>query len=256
MAALKFKDTVFWLMKFAENAELRPLESLIVETLGKKWPGISLELRSDFAEEQLNVIASQLGVTQEQQREEGIEPTFELSYDAGKPYFRVLPSDAPRFRDALFAISDGEFVDFCVSLLNSLGAEGKNLDGTGDGGVDFIARNLPLAKIQGEPLNKARLLVIGQAKHYKEDSFVSEPEVRDFVGGGLKRLSDHTDSITHRGPFLAPVVFAFWTTGDFNSPAKSYARSLGIWTLNGISVSQLALKNGFTLDGNGKIVAP
>jgi|ERR1700733_3583313 len=256
MTPLRPNDTVFWLLKLAENSELRPLEGLIVETLGKKKPELSLESRSDWAEEQLGAIAEQLVAAREQQRAEGIEPTFELSFDAGTPYFKILPSDAFKFRDALFSIRDNEFVDFCVSLLNSLGAESKNLDCTGDGGVDFVGRNLPVSRTQGEALNKARLLVIGQAKHYKEDLLVTEPEMRDFVGGGLRRFSDYSDTFVHRGPFLSPVVFAFWTTGDFNSPAKSYSQSLGIWTLNGIALSQLALKAGFNLDTDQKILPP
>lgn len=256
MAAPKPNDTAFWLLNLADNSEERPLELLIFEILGKRLPNVSLELRSDWAEEQLNAVADYLGTTQEEQRQEGIDPTFELSFDAGKPYFKVLSKEAIRFREALYLIGDKEFVDFCVLLLGALGAESKNVDGTGDGGVDFIGRNLPISKIPVEGLKKARLLVIGQAKHYQEGFLVKETELRDFVGGGLRRLSDHTDAVAHRGPFLAPVVFAFWTSSDFNSSAKSYGRSLGIWTLNGIALSQLALKSGFKLDSAQKIVSP
>ncbi len=209
-----------------------------------------------MAEDQFDAVATSLELERERQKDDGIEPTFELSYESGAPYFRKIASDADKFLQALFRISDRDFVDFCVSLLGALGGDALNIDGPHDGGLDFVARNLSFSSLNAEAMRKARVLVVGQAKHYQKENLVNEPEMRDFVGGGLKRISDHTDRVTHRGPALAPVVFAFWTTSDFNSSAKDYAKSVGVWTLNGIALSQLALKARFGLNDAGKILSP
>jgi hypothetical protein len=256
MAEPKPSQTAFWLLNLAINVELQPLTLLIAETLGKKLPGYSVEQLSDLGEDQLEAVSAWLEQEREKQKEEGIEPTFQLSYEAGTPYFRKIPSDASKFLGALYAISDAQFVDFCVSLLKALGGDALNIDGPYDGGLDFVARNLPLSGLNVDALRRTRILVVGQAKHYQKETLVSEPELRDFVGGALKRTSDPTDSVTHRITTLAPLVFAFWTTSDFNSPAKSYAKAVGVWTLNGIALSQLALKANFNLDAANKIVTP
>lgn len=256
MAEPKPSQTAFWLQNLATNADLRPLTSVIVETLGKKLAGKSVEELTDMAEDQFEAVAALLERERERQEDDGIEPTFQLSYETGTPYFRKIASDADKFLKALFTISDKEFVDFCVSLLKALGGDALNIDGPFDGGLDFVGRNLSFSNLNADAMKKAGVLVVGQAKHYQKDDLVTEPQLRDFVGGGLKRISDHTDSVTHRGTALAPVVFAFWTTSDFNSPAKSYAKSVGVWTLNGIALSQLALKANFNLDGAGRIQPP
>jgi len=254
MPPSKPNATSFWVMNLATNADFQPLSTLVVQVLGMKLPNLSIEDRSDLAEEQLEAIAQELEAARERQKAEGMEPTFELSYDAGTPYYRKLPTDAFTFLDKLLALSDREFVDFCVSLLTALGGEALNIDGPHDGGVDFVARNVPIAGGSWEGLKKTRLLVVGQAKHYR-DSFVTESEMRDFVGGALKRTSDYNDNVTHRGPVLAPILFAFWTTSDFNTVAKAFANSVGIWTLNGVALAQLALRAGLRFDDTGKILS-
>src|SRR5438445_11838005 len=119
MADPKPSQTAFWLQTLATNADLQSLTSLIVDTLGTKLPGKTLEERTDMAEDQFEAVAALLESERERQKEDGIEPTFELSYETGAPYFRKIASDADRFLKALFGISDKEFVDFCVLLLRS-----------------------------------------------------------------------------------------------------------------------------------------
>jgi len=81
----------------------------------------------------------------------------------GKPYFRVLPSDAPKFRDALFAISDREFRRFFAFTLPEFARRrGKEPRRHGRWrGRLHRQKSTPIEK-SGEALNKARLLVIGQ----------------------------------------------------------------------------------------------
>ena len=76
-----------------------------------------------------------------------------------------------------------------------------------------------------------KVLVIGQAKCYKKDNNVTENDIKRFVGGALKKLNDFRKA-GHVG-VLAPVVFAFWASSDFNDPAKEYAKTMGIWFMNG-----------------------
>jgi restriction endonuclease Mrr len=114
----------------------------------------------------------------------------------------------------------------------------------GDGGGDFVARNLSFSADAGPAPAGARVLVVGQAKLYARDNLISENELRCFIGGALRRAADPGDSLTYRRAHLAPLVYAFWTTSDFHPSAKSYARAMGLWYLNGIGLAQLAIRLG------------
>jgi hypothetical protein len=41
---------------------------------------------------------------------------------------------------------------------------------------------------------------------------------------------------------LFPVAYAFWTTSNFNKPARDYAKRMGLWCLGGLGLAQLAHK--------------
>ena len=47
---------------------------------------------------------------------------------------------------------------------------------------------------------------------------------------------------------LTPVIYAYWTTSDFHHEARKYAKAMGKWYLNGVGVTQLALRAGVNVD--------
>jgi hypothetical protein len=47
---------------------------------------------------------------------------------------------------------------------------------------------------------------------------------------------------------LTPVIYAYWTTSDFHHEARKYAKAMGMWYLNGVGVTQLALRAGVNVD--------
>ena len=107
--------------------------------------------------------------------------------------------------------------------------------------MDFVARDLQLS---APSPRGARVLVIGQAKRYSRHNRISETDLRSFVGGAIRKASDPENALTFRREILAPLVFAFWTTSDFHPTARSYARSVGLWHLNGMGLAQLASRLG------------
>lgn len=83
------------------------------------------------------------------------------------------------------------------------------------------------------------MTVIGQAKRYNPDNFVSETELRKFVGGAIYKASTLKSTISSLG-VIAPISYAFWTTSNFHPDAITYARNMGLWYLNGLALAQLA----------------
>jgi hypothetical protein len=45
-------------------------------------------------------------------------------------------------------------------------------------------------------------------------------------------------------PPLMPTLFAFWTTSDLDPNAKKYARSVGLWYMDGPTLSAYAQELG------------
>ncbi|MGH8611937.1 MAG: restriction endonuclease [Gammaproteobacteria bacterium] len=130
----------------------------------------------------------------------------------------------------LKSLHPDDFETLCAEVLKKLGAQSDRTQSTRDGGVDFYGFNfsgvtgtLPFPIV-------SRAMVVGQAKRWV-DQIVSETELRKFVGGALHEVEKFRD----RPDFgiLSPVVYAFWTTSDFDRNAREYATAMGIWTMAG-----------------------
>ncbi len=238
-------DTIgLWVSRDASNPAFRPLLDVTTDVLGRKLGGKSPEQCADLAERLLGRIGEALDRMALELREEGVEPSFEVSIDASTLYFRALETSAGKMLEKLFVMTYSEFEGFCAELLRRIGGDSRVVGKPADGGVDFVARNICLSGPGGPSPIGARALVLGQAKRWAKDSLVSETDVRAFVGGAIRRSWDSADLLTFRGPVLAPVALAFWTTSDFQPSAKKYAKAVGLWYLNGIGLAQLALRLG------------
>lgn len=206
---------------------------------------LSDEEAADFAESNLAEVLRHLEDHCTMLEEDGIVAPYQIDGDATEAYIRWIPSEAKGFRAAMAAMDPREFEDLCKRVLVALGAkEGARTGQTADGGVDFVARDLQIVVPASAG---ARIHIVGQAKRYALHLPVGEREIREFVGGAIKRLRDPADSEVYRRECLAPVIFAFWTTSEFTSSALAYSRAVGIWYLNGLGLAQLALKNGVVI---------
>lgn len=236
-----------WLSQEADNPGFRPLIDVIVDSLRLHFPLRSQEEHADLAEKMLPAVALSLERLASESKEDGVEPPFQLSTDADTAYLRAVESPASKLLDRLLALSPTDFESFCADILQRMGGRSSVTGRTGDGGVDFVACDLSFFPHQGPASPGARVLVLGQAKRYDRENFVTEVELRSFVGGALRKASDQEDSRTFRTAVLAPIVFAFWTTSDFHHLARKYARGMGLWYLNGIGLAQLAIRLGVSL---------
>jgi len=207
-------------------------------------PSKSPEDRAEIAESLLPRIIFSLERISTESLEDGVEPTFKLSLDERTSYLKTIESPASRFLDQLLGKTPSEFEGFCAEVLKSMGGASAVTGRSGDGGVDFVGRDLSFSADKGPAPAGARVLVIGQAKLYSRDNLISEIDLRCFVGGALRKAGDPGDNLTYRRAHLAPLVFAFWTTSDYHPSAKSYARAMGLWYLNGIGLAQLAIRLG------------
>ena len=247
MAAITPETIALWLSRDASNSTFRPLIDVTVEVLGLRMPTKSLEDRAEIAESLLPRIISSLDRLSTESLEDGVEPTFKLSLDESTSYLKSVEGPASRFLQVLLGTDPEDFEGFCAKVLNSMGGLAAVTGRSGDGGVDFVARDLSFSADRGPAPAGARVLVIGQAKRYSRENLVSENDLRCFVGGALRRAADPGDVVTYRRAHLAPLVFAFWTTSDYHPSAKSYARAMGLWYLNGIGLAQLAIRLGVSL---------
>ncbi len=215
-------DTVaLWVSRDATNVSFRPILDVVGDILAIRLATRSMEDRAEIAEKLSPRIIQSLERIAGESREDGIEPTFELSDEENATYIRVIDSPASQLINRLLARSPADFEAFCARLLTQLGGACKVTGRSGDGGVDFVARDLVLFAGQGPAPIGARVLVLGQAKRYARENLVAEGDLRSFVGGAIHKASDYEDPLTFRKATLAPLVFAFWTTSDFHRPRSA-----------------------------------
>ena len=206
---------------------------------------ISAEVAAEEAEQNLEEILKFLHEYMFSLTEDGIEPTFEIEGDLSEAYIRAKSREANEYRKAMAVMDPIMFEDLCRRILIAMGAkQGSRTGQSGDGGVDFVARALQICSPASVG---ARVQIIGQAKRYAIHLTVGDREMREFVGGAIKRVADPTDKLVYRSERLAPVIYAFWTTAEFTSSALTYAKSIGLWHLNGLGLAQLAIKNNVPL---------
>jgi hypothetical protein len=238
-------DTVaFWLIQDASNPSFRPLLDVTIEVIGSRIQTKSADESADLAEKLLSRVAESLGRLALESVDDGVEPGYDLSAEDSTLYFKARQTEAISFKERLLTLSPAQFEGFCAALLGKLGGESRVIGKSGDGGLDFIARNISLCGSQGPAPIGARTLVLGQAKRYSKDSLIVETDLRAFVGAAIRRSSDPLDLLTYRGAIMAPLSLAFWTTSDFQPSAKRYAKAVGLWHLNGVGLAQLAIRLG------------
>ena len=177
--------------------------------------------------------------------ERGEVVTYKID-DEESPYVQKLHEAYPPILKTIQNMDDTKFEMLCAEVLKALGwSETERVGGNDDGGVDFYAFGFPNHEIFSLPMPPScKLLVIGQAKRHKQNNNISETELRKFVGGALKKLNDFRKA--GKVGVLTPVIYAFWTSSDFADPAKDYAKTMGIWFMNGRTL--IEYMNKFNLE--------
>jgi len=235
-------DTVaYWVSRDIANVNFRPLVDVTTDVLASHLTAKSPEQRAELAESVIPRLMPALERIRGELLDDGVEPNFELSNDEKTYYIRAIESSASEVLDRLLLLSPGGFEHFCARVLESMGGKCTVTGKSGDGGIDFVGRDLALCV--PAPVG-ARITVIGQAKRYARNNIISEAELRSFVGSVMRKTHDPDDPICFRRSILAPVAFAFWTTSDFQPSARKFARGLGLWYLNGTALAQLSLRLG------------
>lgn len=238
-----------WIAREAECPEFKSLAVVVNEILRVHLAESSVEEIAEFSEQLLPKILEELGNIRQAALLDGVEPRYELSDDISTAYLKTLEGPSSRILSRMQAISPDGFEQFCKIIVARLGATSFKTGSTHDGGVDFLGYELQFGLDRGPAPINSRVVVIGQAKRYADGRLVTLSEVREFVGGGILRVNELRRAMSSIG-VLTPVVYAFWTSSEFNRPAKEYARDMGIWYLNGLGLSQLAVRVGIRDEGD------
>ena len=193
-----------------------------------------VELNASFVAEHLRDEASEWNV-------DGKPARFEIDHEQ-LPYIRACAQATQPILRRLRKVDPFKFEDVCKLILQKLGADAKTTQQTVDGGIDFFGSGLKIVQgTLGVPI-ACGALVIGQAKRYKDGNNIRETQVREFVGAAV--LRKHQLSFDGRVGPLAPALFAFWTTSDFDPNAKRFARATGIWYMDGDTLANYVMHLG------------
>ena len=164
-----------------------------------------------------------------------IEKASEMRVVYSEPYIRVIVSAPSELITKLRRIDPFEFERVCARILGGLGATARTTQRTNDGGADFIGVNMNAVPAALSVPATCKAVVIGQAKRYRDGNLIVETKLREFVGAGI--LERHQLLKEGRISPLTPVLFAFWTTSSFDPNAKRYARDMGLWYMDGVTLA-------------------
>ncbi len=238
----------FWVQEELSDYKWASLRTVAISALQRRWPKPDQALEEFVDEEhRLHYIAEQLRNDLSDRVIDGRVKDFEVDYES-PPYIRRLSPRRPTLLDKLRRVSPFDFEGVCSKILENLGADAATTQKTNDGGVDFTATKLKIIHSTLPMPVSCHGVVIGQAKRYKEGALISETKLREFVGASLLKrhqmASVSAQMQESAVPPLMPTLFAFWTTSDLEPNAKKYARAVGLWYMDGITLSAYAQELG------------
>ncbi|MEO5359894.1 MAG: restriction endonuclease [Nitrospirota bacterium] len=225
----------------ATNITPEPIREIGIQIIGEQFrQNKSEEEITDEEEAKHTDIIKELENIIANSKEDGLEPRIEIDGE----YIHV--SERPEIHmivDKLRKLEPTEFEKYCLKLLIKLGAGDGTHTGNekNDGGIDFIAYKLPIGGkdiIIPAHIN-SQTVVIGQAKRYT-GNLITETDLREFIGGAMIQVFE----TRKRFGILTPIVYAYWTTSDFNPSARKFAKEMGLWYLNGLGLAQLSQRVG------------
>ncbi|MBS0362980.1 MAG: restriction endonuclease [Proteobacteria bacterium] len=219
-----------WVKSEIVSIEWAPLTDVCFLAVKNKWTGKSEEEVWDYVEKNLEYIAEHLRNEASMCLVDGSAPKFHIDEEQ-PPYVKAVGTPTSELLVHLRSIDPFKVEDICAEILKGFGAAAQPTPRTADGGIDFIAANLNIVPEGFAVPIGCRATIIGQTKRYKDGNAITEKMLREFVGAGL--LRKHVLQAEGRIAPLTPVIFAFWTTSDFELNAKKYARDVGLWFMDG-----------------------
>jgi len=231
------------------------LEDVCVLAVSNNWAGVSETQIYELVEQNLPYVAEHLRDDASECTMDGAAPSFEIDNEQ-LPYIRALSSSGRDLLVKLRTIDPSSVEKICAEVLVKLGAEAQATQQTHDGGVDFLGLHLRIVSSEfGVPV-ACRAAVIGQTKRYKETNAIKETMLREFVGAATLRRHE-LQREGKIGP-LAPVLYAFWTTSSFDPNAKRFARAIGLWYMDGLTLANyvdgLGLRNSVMSQPDGAAI--
>lgn len=240
MAELSSQIIVKWAIERLESEQWISLSTCCIE--GVRWQNKFTEaIIEESVERELNYVAEILRNKAAYAEENGEIITYEIDNEE-PPYVRKKHDACPPILNTISGMNSSDFEVLCAKILEGLGwNETGCIGGNQDDGVDFCAFGFPKNQLLDLPMPPScKVLLLGQAKRYKQNNNVTESEIRKFVGGAFKKLNDYRKS--GKVGVLTPVIFAFWTSSDFDDSAKDYAKTMGIWFMNGRTLIEYLYK--------------
>lgn len=230
-----------WARDEIERTDWVPLEEVMLAAVMKVMRGRSSDSCADLVEKNILHVAEHLRNELAQLREDGSIEFYEID-DESPPYVRLTSDRHPTLVRKLRAIDPFKFEEVCCWILKAIGADAEATQRTNDGGVDFWAIDLDFVPDGFTTPLSSRAGVIGQAKRYKDGHTVGETEIRRFIGGGLKWR--HELLLQKKLQPLSPVIYAFWTTSNFDVNARAYAKAMGVWFMDGVTLANYCARLG------------
>ncbi|MGC4014997.1 MAG: restriction endonuclease [Luteolibacter sp.] len=225
-----------WTKESLISVEWIRLDEACRRALSIKLKGSTETFISDIVESNIAYVAELLRNEIANAEIDGAPIDFEIDEEDAPPYIRVSNQSIRPLLSKLRKVDPFDFETVCAKILAQLGAQADVTKRTNDDGVDFFAVDFDFVSDGIRTPQACRAAVIGQAKRYKDGNLIRETDVRAFVGGAIKVKNDL--ALDRKILPLSPVVFAFWTTSDFDPSAKQYAKSLGLWYLGGLALSK------------------
>ena len=231
-----------WVQEELEDSGWSPLRTVAIAALRRRWtkPEQTIE---DLIDEHLEHVAEVLRNELADRSIDGKVADIEIDEET-PPYIRRIFPRRPTILDKLRRIDPFEFERVCAQILQTLGADAATTQRTVDGGIDFTATKLKIIHAKLPMPASCHGVVIGQAKRYREGSAISETKLREFVGASV--LKRHRMSAEAAIAPLMPTLYAFWTTSDLEPNAKKYARAVGLWYMDGVTLSAYTEELGLT----------
>ncbi|MEB6605326.1 MULTISPECIES: restriction endonuclease [Aeromonas] len=226
-----------WLIARLNNTDWISLIEVLIAVIRVEARGLSTEEIAEIAEDHMPHISQLLREQLEAERLSQVPSVFELDEES-PPYIRSLISDEIRrlSRD-ICSIAPDRFEIICQEIVSKIGGvSNQHIGGANDGGIDFIGYDIVPDQGYTYIPQSSKIVILGQAKRYARSHNVNLNEMRQFVGSCKAKINDLKRS-GKIGPFT-PIMCAFWTTSNFSAEAVNYARQIGVWYMDGISIAK------------------
>lgn len=236
MSAPSSQAICVWIKRELITEDWVRLRDVCEKAIKRNIAGISESSVSMMVDDHVSYIAENFRNEVAACREDGVPPELEVDEEES-PYVRLVEVSLRSLLEKLRSMDPFDFEKLCAHILNQIGAMRADVTNrSNDGGVDFYAIDFDFVPDGILTPQSCRATVIGQAKRYKEGNQIKETEVRAFIGGAIKVKNDL--AMANRISALSPVVYAFWTTSDFERNAKIFAKEMGVWFLGGRTMAK------------------